>query len=97
MTRKDIKAGDVIILNNGNDFRIVAIGGTLYTMFPNSYRINSPLSELCDSNLNPIDNVSAIKEIYRDGKRIWTPTIEMTVAEIERVLKLTPGSLKIKD
>ena len=97
MTKEDIKAGDIIVLNNGNDFRVVTMSGTKYLMFRNTYRINSCLDELCDSNLNPIRNVSAIKEIYRDGKRIWTPPVEMTVAEIERVLKLTPGSLRIKD
>lgn len=97
MTREDIKAGDVIILNNGNDFRIVALSGTKYLMFPNTYRISGPLTEICDPNLEPIEGVSAIKEIYRDGKRIWTPTVELTIAEIERALKLTPGSLRIKD
>jgi hypothetical protein len=97
MKREDIQAGDIVILNNGNDFRIVAMSGTKYLMFPNTYRISGPLAEVCDPNLNPIEGVSAIKEIYRDGKRIWTPTIEMTVAEIERVLKLVPGSLRIKD
>jgi hypothetical protein len=97
MTTEDLKAGDIIVLNNGNDFRIVAMSGTKYMMFPNTYRISGPLAEVCDPNLNPIEGVSAIKEIYRDGKRIWTPTIEMTVSEIERVLKLIPGSLRIKD
>ena len=97
MTKEDIKAGDVIVLNNGNDFRVVTMSGTKYLMFPNTYRINSCLDELCDSNLNPIRNVSAIREIYRDGKLIWTPTVELTIAEIERALKLIPGSLRIKD
>jgi hypothetical protein len=97
MKREDIKAGDIIILNNGNDFRVVLMYGAKYLMFPNTYRINSSLAELCDSNLNPIDNVSAIKEIYRDGKLIWTKPIEMTISEIEKALKLTPGSLKIKE
>ena len=97
MKREDIQAGDIVVLNNGNDFRIVAMSGTKYLMFPNTYRISGPLAEVCDPNLNPIEGVSAVKEIYRDGKRIWTPTIEMTVAEIERVLKLVPGSLKIKE
>jgi hypothetical protein len=97
MTTEDIKAGDIIVLNNGNDFRVVTMAGTKYLMFPNTYRINSCLAELCDSNLNPIRNVSAIKEIYRDGKLIWTKPIEMTISEIEKALKLTPGSLRIKD
>lgn len=97
MKREDIQAGDVIILNNGNDFRIVAMSGTKYLMFPNTYRISGPLAEVCDPNLNPIEGVSAVKEIYRDGKRIWTQPIELTIAEIERALKLTPGSLRIKD
>ena len=97
MTREDVKAGDIIVLNNGNDFRIVYICGNLYTMFPNTYRISSPFAEICDSNLNPVKGKSAIKEIYRDGKLIWTPPTEMTIAEIEKALKITPGSLRIKD
>lgn len=96
MKREDIQAGDIIILNNGNDFRVVTMSGTKYLMFPN-YRISGPLAEVCDPNLNPIEGVSAIKEIYRGGKRIWTPTVELTIAEIERALKLIPGSLRIKD
>ena len=97
MTIEDIKAGDIIVLNNGNDFRVVTMSGTKYLMFPNTYRINSCLAELCDSNLNPIRDVSAIKEIYRNDKLIWTKPLEMTIAEIEKALKLTPGSLRIKD
>ena len=97
MTIEDIKAGDIIVLNNGNDFRVVTMSGTKYLMFPNTYRINSCLAELCDSNLNPIDGKSAIKSIYRDEKLIWTQPIELTIAEIEKALKLTPGSLRIKD
>lgn len=97
MTRDDIQAGDIIVLNNGNDFRVVTMSGTKYLMFPNTYRINSCLAELCDSNLNPIRDVSAIKEIYRNDKLIWTKPLEMTISEIEKSLKLTPGSLRIKD
>ena len=97
MKREDIKAGDIVILNNGNDFRVVAMSGTKYLMFPNTYRISGPLAEVCDPNLNPIEGVSHIKEIHRDGKLIWTPPIEMTIAEIERALGIIPGSLKIKD
>lgn len=97
MTREDIKAGDIIVLNNGNDFRIVYMYGNIYTMFPNSYRINGPLTEICYSDLRPKEGVSAIKSIYRDRKLIWTKPIELTIAEIEKALKLTPGSLRIKD
>ena len=97
MKREDIKAGDVIILNNGHDFRVVGMYGANYLMFPNTYRISSSLTEICDPDLQPFNGKSAIKEIYRDGKRIWTPTVELTIAEIERALKLIPGSLRIKD
>lgn len=97
MTTEDLKAGDIIVLNNGNDFRIVTMSGTKYLMFPNTYRINSSLEELCDQNLQSNKGLSAIKSIYRDGKLIWTPSIEMTISEIENALKLTPGSLRIKD
>lgn len=97
MKREDIQAGDIVILNNGNDFRVVAMSGTKYLMFPNTYRISGPLAEVCDPNLNPIEGVSAVKEIYRDGKLIWTPPIEMTLSEIEKALKLSAGSLRIKE
>lgn len=97
MKREYIQAGDIIVLNNGNDFRIITMSGTKYMMFPNTYRISSPLSEICDPNLNPVEGKSAIKSIYRDGKLIWTSPIEMTISEIENALKLTPGSLRIKD
>ena len=97
MTREDIKAGDVIVLNNNNDFRIIRMNGINYVMRAESYYVSDPLSALCDSELNPIGSISAIKSIYRNGKLIWTKPIEMTISEIERVLKLTPGSLRIKD
>ena len=97
MKREDIKAGDVIVLDNGNDFRIVYMDGNLYTMFPNFYRISGSLAELCYPDLRPKEGISAIKSIYRDGKLIWTSPIEMTISEIENALKLTPGSLRIKD
>lgn len=97
MTRKDIQAGDIVVLNNGNDFRIVTMSGTKYLMLPNTYRISGPLAEVCDPSIQPIEGVSAIRSIYRDGKLIWTSPIEMTISEIENALKLTPGSLRIKD
>lgn len=97
MTKEDIKAGDIIVLNNGNNFRIVTMSGTKYLMFPSTHHINSSLEEICDLNLQPFKGKSAIKEIYRDGKLIWTPPTEMTIAEIEKALGITPGSLRIKD
>ena len=97
MRREDIKPGDVIVLNNNNDFRVIYANGTNHVMREGSYYISDPLSALCDSELNPIRNISAIKSIYRNGKLIWTKPIEMTISEIENVLKLTPGSLRIKD
>ena len=41
--------------------------------------------------------MSAITEIRcNNGSVVWTKPVEMTIAEIEKVLKLTPGSLRIK-
>ena len=97
MKREDIKPGDVIVLNNNNDFRIIGVNGVNHVMRVGSYHTSDPLSVLCDSELNPIGHISAIKSIYRNDKLIWTKPIEMTISEIERVLKLTPGSLRIKD
>ena len=97
MKREDIKPGDVIVLNNNNDFRIIQVDGVNYVMRVCNYHTSDPLSALCDSELNPVGNTSAIKSIYRKDKLIWTKPIEMTIAEIEKILKLTPGSLRIKD
>lgn len=97
MTREDINVGDVIILSNSNNFRILNVNGTKYLMREGTYIVGNPLISICDSNFKPLGNYSPIKEIYRDNKLIWTKPIEMTIAEIENALKLTPGSLRIKD
>lgn len=97
MKREDIKAGDVIVLNNGNEFRIVSMMGSMHIMRLGTYFVKDPLSDICDSNLKSIGNCSQIDSIYRDGKLIWTKPIEMTIAEIEKALGITSGSLRIKD
>jgi hypothetical protein len=40
--------------------------------------------------------MSAITEIRSNGKVIWSTPVEMTIAEIEKALRMTPGSLRIK-
>lgn len=97
MKREDIKAGDVIVLNNGNDFRVVSVMGSMHLMRVGTYFVKESLSDICDSNLKSIGHYSQINSIYRNDKLIWTKPIEMTISEIEKVLKLTPGSLRIKD
>lgn len=97
MTRDDIKAGDVITLSNTNKFRIVNCGEFLYLLNTSSWCTQSRLDGVCDQNLKPILGKCEIVYIERNDKVIWTRPIELTIAEIEKALKLTPGSLRIKD
>ena len=97
MKREDVQTGDVIVLKNGDDFRIVSVRGVMHIMRSGTYFVGDSLSTICDSNLKSIGNYSQIKSIYRNEKLIWTKPIEMTISEIEKALKLTAGSLRIKD
>ena len=97
MTRKDIYPGDIITLNNTARFRIIKVMGTLYAIELNCYYTSNLLHEMCNEALSPIKDCSAIIEIERNGKIIWTRPVEMTIAQIEQMLCITPGSLRIKD
>ena len=97
MTRDDIQAGDVITLSNTNKFRIIEVSGFLYFLNINSWYAQSRLDSLCTQDLKPILGKCEIIIIERNNKVIWTRPVEMTISEIEKALKLTPGSLRIKD
>ena len=97
MTRDDIKDGDVLNLMNNNNFIIIGIGNIKYLVDPKYYYGHTQLTDFCNMDLSQKPGKSAIVEIQRNGSVIWTKPVEMTISEIEKALRLTPGSLRIKD
>lgn len=97
MTRNNIHPGHGITLSNGNNFIVIAVPTGKYVMPEGSYSAWIPLDSLCNEDLTPGNGMSAITEIREcNGNVIWTKPIEMTVAEIEKALKIRPGGLRIK-
>lgn len=97
MKRDDILGGDIITFSNGCSYTVIVIGSFKHVLNPINYSVGANLKDICDSNLLPKDKSCPIIEIHRNGELIWTRPIEMTIAEIEKALRLTPGSLRIKD
>ena len=96
MTRDDIQAGDVITLSNTNKFRIIHSGGFLYLLNTSSWCTQSRLDGVCHQDLTNLPGKCTIDLIERDGKMIWHRPVEMTIDEIEKALRLSPGCLRIK-
>lgn len=97
MTRNEIHPGHRITLSNGNSFIVIGVPAGRYVMPEGSYNAWIPLDNLCNEDLTPGNGMSTIIEIReQNGNVIWTKPIEMTVAEIEKALKIRPGGLRIK-
>lgn len=97
MTRNDIYPGHRITLSNGNSFIVIAVPTGKYVMPEGSYNACIKLDDLCNEDLTLGNGMSAITEIREcNGNVIWTKPIEMTIAEIEKALKIRPGGLRIK-
>ena len=97
MTRNDIHPGHSITLSNGNNFIVIAVPTGKYIMPEGSYSAWIPLDSLCNEDLTPGNGMSTITKIREcNGNVIWTRPIEMTIAEIEKALKIRPGGLRIK-
>jgi hypothetical protein len=97
MTRNDIKDGDILNLMNNNNFIVIGIGNTKYLVDPELHYGHVTLADFCNMDLSQKPGKSAIVEIRRKGVVIWTKPVEMTIEQIEKALRLTPGSLRIKD
>ena len=97
MTRNDIKDGDILNLMNNNNFIIIGIGNTKYLVDPELHYGHTTLADFCNMDLSQKPGKSAIAEIRRKDSVIWTKPVEMTIEQIEKALRLTPGSLRIKD
>lgn len=97
MTRNDIHAGHTITLSNGTTYTVIAVPAGKFLMPEGSHVAMTPITDICNEDLTPKLGMSAITEIRcNNGRVVWTKPVEMTISEIEKVLKLTPGSLRIK-
>lgn len=97
MKRSDISAGNRLILSNGTTVIVYSVRGVFHLAPEGSHYLSQYLKDLCDDDLQPLENCAEIAEIRNHrGQTIWTRPVEMTVAEIETALRLVPGTLRIK-
>ena len=98
MTRKDIKEGMRVKFSSGNWYRVIHHNSNLYLLEESKYILHKSLETYANENLAPYMGYNSIVEIQTvKNETIWTKPVEMTISEIEKALKLTPGSLRIKD
>lgn len=97
MTRNDIHAGHTITLSNGMTYTIISVPAGKFLMPNGSHVAMVPITDVCNEDLTPKLGMSAITEIRcNNGSVVWTKPVEMTIAELEKALRMTPGSLRIK-
>ena len=98
MTRSDIKEGMRVKFSSGNWYRVIWHNSKLYLLDENKYILCKSLETYVNENLAPYMSYNPIVEIQTvKSETIWEKPVEMTISEIEKALKLTPGSLRIKD
>ena len=96
MTRNDIHAGHTITLSNGVTYTVIAVPAGRFLMPNGSHVAIVPITDICNEDLTPKIGMADITEVRCNGKVIWSKPIEMTIVEIEKALKMTSGSLRIK-
>lgn len=96
MTRNDIHAGHTITLSNGMVYTIVSVPAGKFLMPKGSHVAMVPITDICNEDLTPKLGMATITEIRCKESVIWSKPVEMTVGEIEKALRMTPGSLRIK-
>ena len=96
MTRNDIHAGHVITFSNGMTYTVITVPAGKFLMPDGSHVAMVPITDVCNEDLTPKIGMADITEVRCNGSVIWSKPIEMTIAEIEKALKMTPGSLRIK-
>ena len=98
MNRKDIKEGMRVKFSSGNWYRVIHYNSSLYLLEESKYILHKSLETYVNENLAPYMGYNSIVEIQTAKcETIWIKPVEMTISEIEKALKLTPGSLRIKD
>ena len=98
MTRKDIKVGMRVKFSSGSWYRVIKCSSDLCLLDERTYIAYKSLETYVNENLAPYMNYNSIVEIQTAKcETIWMKPVEMTISEIEKALKLNPGSLRIKD
>ena len=98
MTRNDIKSGFIVTVPSGTQYRIITVNGNKYLMKLGHYVTSLQLCYVVQEDLSPQVGMSGFTEIHNEnGELVWTRPVTMTIAQIEKALMLSPGSLRIKD
>ena len=98
MTRNDIKTGMRVKFSSGNWYRVIWHNSNYYLLDESKYILHKSLETYIDENLASYMHYNPIVEIQTAKcETIWVKPVEMTISEIEKALKLTPGTLRIKD
>lgn len=98
MTRSDIKSGFIVTVPIGTQYRVIAVNNNKYLMKIGSFSTALHVCDVIKEDLSPQLGMAGFTEIHDEkGNLVWTRPVVMTIAEIEQALKLSPGSLRIKD
>lgn len=98
MTRSDIKAGFIVTAPSGIQYRVITVNNNKYLMRLGSFSTALHVCDIIKEDLSPQDNKYGFTEIHDEkGNLIWTKPVTMTIAQIERALGLSPGSLSIEN
>lgn len=98
MTRSDIKSGFIVTVPSGTQYRIIAVNNNKYLMKLGSFSTMLHVCDVIREDLSPQTGMAGFTEIHDEqGNLVWTRPVTMTIAQIEKALKLSPGSLRIKD
>lgn len=98
MTRSDIKSGFIVTVPIGTQYRVIAVNGNKYLMKLGSFSTTLHICDIIKEDLSPQIGTSGFTEIHNEnGDLVWARPVTMTINQIEQALKLSPGSLRIKD
>ena len=98
MTKNDIKVGMRVKFSSGNWYRIIWHNSNYYLLDEKKYVLSNSLETYVNEDLTARAGFNSIVEIQTmKCETIWEKPVEMTISEIEKALKLNPGSLRIKD
>ena len=97
MTRNDIKVGMRVKFSSGHWYRVIWHNSNYYLLDEKKYVLRSSLETYVNEDLTEHMGYNPIVEIQTAKcETIWEKPVEMTIPEIEKALKLTPGTLRIK-
>lgn len=98
MTRNDIKSGFIVTVPSGTQYRVIAVNNNNYLMKLGHFSTALHVRDVIREDLSPQVGMAGFTEIHDEkGELVWSRPITMTIAQIEKALKLSPGSLRIKD